>query len=575
MKKLLFLIIILTSFSVHSQLSKKHFIPPLAASEDIGDQFIYVSTPSNGTITYTIKPVGRPDSETITRTVSNALPSRVLLTTSYGQLFADEFSSGKVLANKGYIIDAESEIYVSIRMKASSGNHAGALVSKGSSALGYEFRMGGFVNENSTGGYLSFVSVMATENNTKVIFDDLTAGMILEGYSGSFPINVTLNQGESYVVAVASNSGSNPNDLVGALVVGDKPIVVNSGSASGSFAINGGRDFGLDQIAGASKIGSEYIFVRGDGDDAWENILLIAHENNTTIEINGVAVPGVNLNAGEYYVAEGDKYNTLGNMYVKTSKNVFAYQGVGGLDGNGNPNRANQGLFFVPPLSCNNKGSINNIAQIQSIGDETFNGGITIVTNAGATVTINDLPITDFNVIGPSNIDGRTGDYVTYKVTGLTDNVKVSSTEELYCAYFNYNGFATSGAFYSGFPTPPEVNFNLTVGSLGNCIPNVKLDAGNTDAFDSYEWYFDDGNGYQPTGITASPYTPTIPGKYKLVGKIDCSGETIDSPEVPVSLCPDDFDNDLTGEYKKEYYILGLNFKLHPEAKFYRGQRDP
>ena len=31
------------------------------------------------------------------------------------------------------------------------------------------------------------------------------------------------------------------------------------------------------------------------------------------------------------------------------------------------------------------------------------------------------------------------------------------SSEELYCAYFNYDGFATSGSFYSGFPLPQKL----------------------------------------------------------------------------------------------------------------------
>jgi predicted porin len=30
-----------------------------------------------------------------------------------------------------------------------------------------------------------------------------------------------------------------------------------------------------------------------------------------------------------------------------------------------------------------------------------------------------------------------------------------------------------------------------------------------------------------------------------------------------------DFNDDLSGDYKKEYYIVGLNFRLHPEAKLY------
>ena len=52
-------------------------------------------------------------------------------------------------------------------------------------------------------------------------------------------------------------------------------------------------------------------------------------------------------------------------MYVSTSEDVFAYQGIGGAS------EANQGMFFVPPLSCESRGDINNIALIDEIGDNT------------------------------------------------------------------------------------------------------------------------------------------------------------------------------------------------------------
>ena len=63
----------------------------------------------------------------------------------------------------------------------------------------------------------------------------------------------------------------------------------------------------------------------------------------------------------------------------------------------------------------------------------------------------------------------------------------------MYCAYFNQNGSASSGSFYSGFPSSPEINFDTTVITLGNCIPNVTLQAANTDIFDNYKWeYFNE-----------------------------------------------------------------------------------
>ena len=536
-----FLFLLLLTTNSFSQLSKTHYIPPLTSAEfgnaNPEEQYIYLSTPSLVDIAYTIMPVGQPSTSYITGVVSNTNPKEIYIGSGNGQLFVAS-SQTSTITNKGYIIEAEDVIYTSIRMNAGNGAQAGALVSKGLSALGTTFRIGGFTNENPLDNYLNFASVMATEDNTQVTFSDLPTGLKIKNYSGSTPISITLNKGQSYIIATNSfDNTTNRDGLIGTLVSSDKNIVVNCGSANGSFHNGLGRDYGIDQIVGLSKVGHEYIFVKGNGTNDWENILLVAHSNNTQIHINGGPQIQV-LNAGEYYLIEGDNYNSNGNMFIQTSEAVFAYQGIGATT-----SEANQGMFFVPPLSCETRGNLDNIANIGNIGNTTYTGGISIVTKKGATVTINNTPINNFNTIGPSDVDGNTN-YVTYKVTGLSGNISVQSDDELYCAYFNYNGAATSGSFYSGFPTAPEINFDATFVTLGICIPNITLSVANGDNFDSFEWYFDDGTGYIGTGVTTTDYTPTVSGTYKLIGILLCSNLTLESLEVPVSICPDDIDND-------------------------------
>jgi gliding motility-associated-like protein len=544
-KRLFFLLMLLSCIQGYSQLSKTHYIPPLTSSEfgnaNPEDQYIYLSTPSISNIGYTIIPVGQPMSNYITGALSKTNPQEISIGSGNGQLFMSSTQTSLVTSNKGYIIEADAPIYVSVRMNAGSGAQAGALVSKGLSALGTTFRIGSYTNENPQDNYLNFVSVMATEDNTQVSFSNLPAGLIIKNHTGTTPINTTLNKGESYTLATNSlDSVINRDGLIGCLINSDKPIVVNCGSANGSFGNGGGRDYGMDQIVDLSKVGTEYIFVRGDGDNAWENVLIVAHTDNTSISING-NTPITTINAGEYYVIEGGFYSTNGNMFIETTQPVFAYQGVGGLGGNGAPNEANQGMFFVPPLSCEARGNLDNIANINNIGNTNYSGGITIVTKVGATVTINNAPISV-----PSNPVVGKPDYITYKVKGLSGNISVQSTDELYCAYFNYNGAATSGSFYSGFPSAPEINFDAQFVTLGNCIPNITLQAANIQNFDSFKWLFDDGtgSGFIDLMISNSEITPTIPGKYKLIGIIACTGEELESIEIPVSICPDDIDND-------------------------------
>jgi hypothetical protein len=525
-----------------SQLSKKHYIPPLTyatpGNATPQDQYIYLSTPNSNNVSYTITAVGNIAGD-VSGVVSNTSPAEIPIGTGNSQLFIQSDQTSIVTNNKGYIIEAEAPIYVSVRMNAGSNSQAGALVSKGLSALGNTFRIGTYTNGNPQSNYLNFVSVMATENNTQVSFSDLPTGLIIKNYSGATPITTVLNEGESYTIAINSSDATiNQDGLIGCLVNSNKPIVVNSGSANGSFGTGNGRDYGIDQIVDLSRVGTEYIFVKGDGNDAWENVLIVAHSNNTSISVNGNA-PITTINAGEYYTIEGNNYSSNGNLYVETSQPVFAYQGVGGLDRSGLPNEANQGMFFVPPLSCETRGNLDNIANINNIGTTNYQGGISIVAKAGATVTINNNPI----AAPPNPVDGKP-DYITYKIKGLNGNISVQSDDELYCAYFNYNGAATSGSFYSGFPSAPEINFDAQFATLGNCIPNITLKAANAQNFDSFKWLFDDGSGFVDLMVSTPQLTPTQPGVYKLIGIITCTGEELESIEIPISFCPDDRDND-------------------------------
>ena len=548
-KKYLYLILfILIGNLGFSQLSKTHYIPPLTSGLSNAipdDQYFYLSTPSTTDINYTIMPVGQTAPNYITGTISNTSPEVIPLGTGYGQLFIQSSQTSTVVNDSGYIIEAEDLIYVSVRMRAGGGTNppqAGALVSKGLSALGTTFRVGSFTNEGSYNqdNYLNFVSVMATENNTQVKFDDFATGLFIENYGTvSGPINITLNEGESYTIATSIRDAvANEDGLIGTLLTSNNPVVVNCGSANGSFgdASGNGRDYGIDQIAGLAKVGTQYIFVRGAGADDWENVLIVPHTPNTTISVNGGAPFTI---TGRYELLEGTNYSANDNIYIETSEPVFAYQGIGG------GGEANQGMFFVPPLSCEARGNIDNIASIDNIGGSIYNGGISIVTKATATITINNLPLSNFSTTGPNSVTGNP-DYVTYQITGLANDISVQGDDELYVAYYNINGAATSGSFYSGFPSAPEINFDAEFVTLGNCIPNIDLSVANAENFDTFSWYFDDGSG---TGFVDmmnpnATITPINPGKYKLVGVILCSGLTLESAEVPVSICPDDRDND-------------------------------
>ena len=162
---------------------------------------------------------------------------------------------------------------------------------------------------------------MATEDNTTIRIDLPHASPTVEikgyNYTGNAIVKV-LNKHQSMIIATdareQNNQGGNRFALVGALVrsiddsgtivVEDptKPIVVNVGSASGTFAPSGGgHDHGVDQIVGLDRIGHEYIFVKGNGAGGeLETPLVVAAENGTQIYINADTTPIAQLDAGEY-----------------------------------------------------------------------------------------------------------------------------------------------------------------------------------------------------------------------------------------------------------------------------------
>ena len=141
--------------------------------------------------------------------------------------------------------------------------------------------------------------------------------------------------------------------------------MVNSGSSNGSFHNGGARDYGIDQIVDLSRVGKEYILVRGDGSDGWENILVVGHEDGTEINIYGSSNSTQTINAGEYHLIEGDLFSSDDNMYISSNKDVFVYQGTGGST------EANQEMFFVPPISCGSRGDVNNIPWDTKIIEDT------------------------------------------------------------------------------------------------------------------------------------------------------------------------------------------------------------
>ena len=619
LKRLLTVLLFLFAITgVYSQLGKTHYIPPVAGQQ-VSDHMIYISTPSTGYINVTIKPIGGTRVDWKTKSIRNDEPWDFYTGTGRGNIIRDIDGLNGVINDSGYIIESQGLTYVSFRLNSPEAfppggavykYHSGAYVSKGESALGSRLRTATFTNSGSgasgNGTPEHFISILATQDNTKVTLSDFPPGIEftnndLSGAQTSPLVLPVLNENETYILGFSpshSQSSTIQEALIGALVTSEdnlggpdaKPVVVVSGSIGGSLR-NGtwnNTDYGLDQITDIDLLGSEYIFIKGNALDEIEKIILIADEDGTPIYKDG-ANTGIVLDAGQHHIYQGVDYTNGNNMYISTfdptttpasvPKKLVAYQGIG-YAGGSNPG-ANQGLVYVPPLSCSSRGNIDNIPFINRIASNKMLGGtLTILTEDGAVLEIfrqepgqpSELIADNQGTSGvydlsanAKDVNGKPG-YKTYSLLSQTnlkleDNIAVKSDKELYLASSTYSAFGSGGSFYSGFVTDPQVEPDLTISPLGICISssgisNVELKTSNS--FDTYKWQIKDLSTTPSTWIDAptdpsdplstnnqANYKPIVEGDYRLVGTLSCyiGKQYISEPQI-VSICPTDFDGD-------------------------------
>jgi gliding motility-associated-like protein len=456
-KKISYIVFLFSSFC-YSQLSNKHWLPPLHCRDasSVADHYLYLSTQETTPFQITVtdgagNPIGANS-----YTISATAPLTIDL--GFGQntkMFVGQTNVNIVLNDRGVILEGTKDFYVSFRVR--SQNHAEILVSKGKPGIGTSFRLGHIINESFDNRKSFVTSVMATQDNTYISLSDYDPNIVFITSAGTLSVpsqSFSLNAGQSVIFTGYSNVNSNLDGAIGALITSDKPIAVNSGNALGG--IEGGRaDFALDQIVSASQIGDEYIFIEGNGLPSMELPLIIANENNTEIFINGSVTPTATINAGDYFLVDNSFYQgTINrNIYVKTSRNVYAYQLLGG----GN-DTATAGLNFIPPLSCFFQNSVN-IPDVNSIGGTAYTADLMVLTYASATLALNGNTIS--NTLAQS-VQGNT-DWVTYRISNVSNNITIQSTGPLAVGVFGYLGNASGFAgYYSGFGSNPE-DTNITI----------------------------------------------------------------------------------------------------------------
>ena len=404
MKHILLIIILLISNLTFSQLSNKHWLPPLHANQDaasyIADHYVYISTPEPIPFSVTVTNGAGTPVNGSPFTISQGNPVRVPVGNGQNtNMFIAKPLVNIVNSDKGLILEGSKDFYASFRVNA--GNHAEFLSSKGRTGIGNVFRLGS-LPQNFSGSIRNFVSsFMATEDNTTVQLSDYNTNVVFESGAGDITDNIqnfTLNKGQSVVVSGYMTTGANFTGFVGALLTSDKPIAVTTGNATGGMGpAEDGQDINLDQIVPVEQVGKEYVIVKGNGSDVTELPLVIAHEDNTQIFVNGNATPIATLNGGDYFLIPTVNFQgstTNKNMYITGDKDFYLYQIVAGSTSD-----ATSGFYFIPPVNCFWQKSVDAISDYNKIGNKDYlQSEIIVITEASATVTVNNIATTKHRI---------------------------------------------------------------------------------------------------------------------------------------------------------------------------------
>ena len=577
-KAILFFLIAFSTFSGFAQLSDLHYLPPMKQglnNQGIQYQAVHLSTPE--TTAFTINAYRGTNTTPIqTFSIDNLNPAVWNLANGDNNItLVDNNNTGIVLTNSGLRFEAPGgeKFYVNYRGKSAA--QAASLTAKGRQAMGTNFKWGGVPNKGSQVSKSNTLGIMATEDNTTVTLSGYDPGCEFRVGANRAGITansytVTLDKNESFVFETyigTAPTQAHEDGWIGASIVATNDIVISNGSINfGSQDGASHRDAGIDQPVPINKLGKDYVFIRGNGNvnGLTEFPLVIATADNTQVFVNGGTTPIATINNGEYFKVPSSYYssNTVGaNMFVQTSKDVYAYQSMAGSSA-----LYTQGLNFVAPVNCLLPDKMDNIPDIRNIAGSIVTGGLTIT----ASVNTPDSNVKVFQngveISKPaSDPVAGSADWKTFFIPNLNGNISVTSTGPMAIGFFGYSGAQGVAGYFSGFDTVPEVRLEINGGTVGDCFAGSSIFEASDDNFDAYQWFFD---GVLIPGANSFDYAATVAGDYFVRGtKGPC---TYDSQSITVFYCEPDVFIEKTVDKPEINEGETATFTIRAENKYFR-----
>lgn len=510
MKKILLTICTFLCLLFNAQLDTDHWFAPMASKSGmVGLQgYLYLSTNEttpfnvqifNNNVLYTTVQVSKGNPAQV------SIPNNFLITNNQSDLFTPN--------SMGLNVKGPKKFFANYRFSVP--NHAEIITSKGLAGLGKTFYVG-LAPLTGTATYVnSTIGITATVDNTTVVVSGYNPNVIFSDGTSSPTRTFTLNKGQSYIMdALSTDSMDNLDGLIGAKIQASQPVSVTNGNFNGIYtSLNfTNNDILMDQAVPIERLGKEFVVVKGNGTilSEMETALVVATQNGTNITVNGIPT-GITLNEGQYYMVPSINYVQHGagdnyNMSISANNNIYVYQLLAGVSSTTGGNEyATGGMNFIPPLSCFMPNKVDEIGFINQIGSQNFNARLNIITQTGATVTLNGNPVAIAN--GPYPVNGNPN-WVTYTVPNITGTVTVNSTKSVTAGIAAGSGAVGYGGYFAGFSSVPVIS------KTGDCYTGVLLQVDNS--YDSYQWYLD---GNLIPGATSYSIDPELYG----TGNYTCS----------------------------------------------------
>lgn len=460
-----------------------------------------------------------------------------------------------VVTNNGLKITATApvSVYYDVVSGGTSGlrNNPEAFVLKGKNALGTNFTIPSQYAFDNIFNYSPMArnsfDIVATENGTQVV---ITPSNDIVGHVAGVPFTISLNAGQTYSALATTHLAS--GHLTGSLVTANKPVAVTV-KDDGLYVDNYCVDLVGDQILPVSKIGTEYIAVKGQLDVHSNELLFItATQNATQILKDGTLV--ATINAGQTFSTPiGAAQNAT---YIQTAFPAYIWQ----VSGSG----CEVGATQLPQIECTGSKKVSYLR----VSDASLQANIITRSGHQGNFLLNGSPaVITSTLFNP--VPGTGGAWVFARVQLPLSSYPINSVIELentsglfHLSYIDRNN---GGAGYAYFSDYGGVDAVATAGNNPYCQgENVNLYA-STVSGGVYNW-----SG--PAGFSSMLQNPVIPGAtaanagwYKLeVSNGQC--RSIDSVYVYMKDCvpPDscvltvkyciDVDNPLT------YYFEASGF---------------